>query len=64
MCNLERRIPNSQHYSEADIIYSELTTYVREQRLTTSTPAYLNLAYVYSGFSSYHFFKVNILTVP
>ena len=53
-CNLEINLTSL--FSEAGNIFTELTKYVQDQELISST--YPNLAYIYSEFSSYHFMKV------
>ena len=56
LTKLLHSLSNYCQFSEAGNIYTELTTYVWDQGLTTAT--YPNLAYIYSECSSYHFMKV------
>ena len=53
LTKLLHSLSNYCQFSEAGNIYTELTSFVWDQGLTTST--YPNLAHIYSEFSSYHF---------
>jgi len=57
LTKLLHSLSNYCQFSEAGNIYTELTSFVWDQGLTTST--YPNLAHIYSEFSSYHFMKSN-----
>lgn len=57
LTKLLHSLSNYCQFSEAGNIFTELTKYVQDQELTSST--YPNLAYIYSEFSSYHFMKSN-----